>query len=150
MRSAPSCRPRPGGETRIRTTNGSSGSAVRRRIDRLAGRLVFRIDDDDLVRLARRNELRDRQKLDELRVIELLFYAQLRNQEVARVCGIDEKQVALLKFRALDSPLSSGVCSMWTKKTPLRTGSKKGTQNRATARTRCPDCTLTKRYVPLS
>ena len=46
--------------------------------------------------------LRDRQKLDELRVIELLFYAQLRNQEVARVCGIDEKQVALLKFRALD------------------------------------------------
>jgi RNA polymerase sigma factor (sigma-70 family) len=45
--------------------------------------------------------LRDRQKLDELRVIELLFYAQLRNQDVAAACGIDEKQVALMKFRAL-------------------------------------------------
>jgi RNA polymerase sigma factor (sigma-70 family) len=45
--------------------------------------------------------LRDRQKLDELRVIELLFYAQLRNKDVAAACGIDEKQVALMKFRAL-------------------------------------------------
>lgn len=45
--------------------------------------------------------LRDRQKLDELRVIELLFYAQLRNNEVAAACEINEKQVALTKFRAL-------------------------------------------------
>ena len=45
--------------------------------------------------------LRDRQKLDELRVIELLFYAQLRNKEVAAACDLDEKQVALIKFRAL-------------------------------------------------
>jgi RNA polymerase sigma factor (sigma-70 family) len=45
--------------------------------------------------------LRDRQKLDELRVIELLFYAQLRNKEVAAACGIDEKQIAQIKFRAL-------------------------------------------------
>jgi RNA polymerase sigma factor (sigma-70 family) len=45
--------------------------------------------------------LRDRQKLDELRVIELLFYAQLRNKDVAAACGIDEKQIAQIKFRAL-------------------------------------------------
>jgi RNA polymerase sigma factor (sigma-70 family) len=46
--------------------------------------------------------LRERQKLDDLRVIELLFYAQLRNTDVARACGVDEKQVAILKFRALE------------------------------------------------
>lgn len=46
--------------------------------------------------------LRERQKLDDLRVVELLFYAQLRNNEVARACGVDEKQVAMLKFRALE------------------------------------------------
>jgi RNA polymerase sigma factor (sigma-70 family) len=45
--------------------------------------------------------LRDRQKLDELRVIELLFYAQLRNKDVAGACGMNERQVALTKFRAL-------------------------------------------------
>jgi len=45
--------------------------------------------------------LRDRQRLDDLRVIELLFYAQLRNKDVAAACGIDEKQVAQAKFRAL-------------------------------------------------
>lgn len=45
--------------------------------------------------------LRDGQRLDEIRVIELLFYAQLRNKDVAAACGIDEKQVAMLKFRAL-------------------------------------------------
>ena len=46
--------------------------------------------------------LREKQKLNDLRVIELLFYAQLRNVDVARACGIDEKQVAMLKFRALE------------------------------------------------
>jgi len=45
--------------------------------------------------------LRDRQKLEELRVIELLFYAQLRNKDVAAACGVDEKQIGLTKFRAL-------------------------------------------------
>lgn len=46
--------------------------------------------------------LRDQKRLDDLRVIELLFYAQLRNKDVAAACGIDEKQVAVMKFRALD------------------------------------------------
>ena len=46
--------------------------------------------------------LREKQKLDELRAIELLFYAQMRNKEVAQLCGMDEKEVGLLKFRALE------------------------------------------------
>src|SRR5204863_8351197 len=46
--------------------------------------------------------LRDQKKLDDLRVIELLFYAQLRNKEIAAICDLDEKQVAMLKFRALE------------------------------------------------
>jgi len=44
---------------------------------------------------------REGHRLTELRAIELLFYAQLRNKDVARLCAMEEGQVALLKFRAL-------------------------------------------------
>jgi RNA polymerase sigma factor (sigma-70 family) len=46
--------------------------------------------------------LRDQKKLDEIRVIELIIYAQMRNKDIAKLCAIDEKQVAQIKFRALD------------------------------------------------
>jgi RNA polymerase sigma factor (sigma-70 family) len=46
--------------------------------------------------------LREQEKFDELRAVELLFYAQLRNKEVARLTGMNEKQVGLLKFRTLE------------------------------------------------
>jgi RNA polymerase sigma factor (sigma-70 family) len=46
--------------------------------------------------------LRDEQKLTDLRAIELLFHAQARNKDVARLCGLEERQVGLLKFRALE------------------------------------------------
>ena len=45
------------------------------------------------------------QKLEALRAIELLFYAQLRNKDVAATCRMDEKQVAAVKFRALEQIL---------------------------------------------
>ena len=47
-------------------------------------------------------KLRDQQKLREIRAIELLFYAQMRNKDIAAVTGMDEKQVGLLKFRTLE------------------------------------------------
>ncbi|HEY3245172.1 MAG TPA: sigma-70 family RNA polymerase sigma factor [Phycisphaerae bacterium] len=47
------------------------------------------------------HELRDRSAFDDLQVIELIFYAGRRNLEVAEVCGIDQKAVAGIKFRAL-------------------------------------------------
>jgi RNA polymerase sigma factor (sigma-70 family) len=37
----------------------------------------------------------------DLKVIELLLYSQLRNRDVARLVGLDEKQVALIKHRSL-------------------------------------------------
>jgi RNA polymerase sigma factor (sigma-70 family) len=37
----------------------------------------------------------------DLKIAEMLFYAQLRNKDVARLCGMDEKQIALIKHRAL-------------------------------------------------
>lgn len=40
--------------------------------------------------------------LRDLRVIEMLFYGQLRNKDVAKIAGIDEKHVALIKHRALN------------------------------------------------
>jgi RNA polymerase sigma factor (sigma-70 family) len=46
-------------------------------------------------------KLREQEKLREIRAIELLFYAQMRNKDIAAICGMDEKQVGLLKFRAM-------------------------------------------------
>jgi RNA polymerase sigma-70 factor (ECF subfamily) len=46
-------------------------------------------------------ELRDRGKLEDLQVIELLFYVGLRNKEAGERLGRDEKSVAGVKFRAL-------------------------------------------------
>ncbi len=46
-------------------------------------------------------ELRDRGKLEDLQVIELLFYVGLRNKDAAERLGRDEKAVAGVKFRAL-------------------------------------------------
>jgi len=46
-------------------------------------------------------EFRDRGKLEDLRVIELLFYVGLRNKEAADLLNRDEKAVAGVKFRAI-------------------------------------------------
>ena len=56
-----------------------------------------------LARILRRlfEELRERGKLEDLQVIELLFYVELRNKEAAERLGRDEKAVAGVKFRAL-------------------------------------------------
>lgn len=57
-----------------------------------------------LAKILRRliEELRDRDKLDDLKVIELLFFVGLRNKEVGERVGRDEKAVAGVKFRALN------------------------------------------------
>ncbi|MFO0974493.1 MAG: sigma-70 family RNA polymerase sigma factor [Phycisphaerae bacterium] len=46
-------------------------------------------------------ESRDRNKLDDVQVIELLFFVGLRNKEAADRLGRDEKSVAGVKFRCL-------------------------------------------------
>ncbi len=58
---------------------------------------------DVLARILRRliEELRDRDKLDDLRVVELLLYVGMRNKEAGDVLGRDEVAVAGVKFRAL-------------------------------------------------
>ncbi|MFH1418711.1 MAG: sigma-70 family RNA polymerase sigma factor [Planctomycetota bacterium] len=58
---------------------------------------------DVLASILRRliEELRDRDKLEDLQVVELLFYVGLRNKEVGRLLDRDEKAVAGVKFRAL-------------------------------------------------
>jgi RNA polymerase sigma factor (sigma-70 family) len=48
------------------------------------------------------DRLKEAGNLRDLRVIEMLFYGQLRNKDVARIAGIDEKHVALIKHRALN------------------------------------------------
>ncbi|MBI1825156.1 MAG: sigma-70 family RNA polymerase sigma factor [Planctomycetes bacterium] len=46
-------------------------------------------------------DLRDRQAFVDLQVIELLFYAGMRNLEVGELMDIDQKAVAGIKFRAI-------------------------------------------------
>ena len=48
------------------------------------------------------DRLKASDNLRDLRVIEMLFYGQLRNKDAARIAGIDEKHVALIKHRALN------------------------------------------------
>jgi RNA polymerase sigma-70 factor (ECF subfamily) len=46
-------------------------------------------------------DMRDRGKLEDLQVVELLFYVGLRNKEAADRLSRDEKSIAGVKFRAL-------------------------------------------------
>ena len=48
------------------------------------------------------DRLKEAGNLRDLRVIEMLFYGQLRNKDAAKIAGIDEKHVALIKHRALN------------------------------------------------
>lgn len=59
---------------------------------------------DVLSKILRRliEELRDRDKLEDLQVVELLFYVGLRNKEVGQRLDRDEKAVAGVKFRAIN------------------------------------------------
>lgn len=58
---------------------------------------------DVLATILRRliEELRDRGRLEDLQVIESIFYVGMRNKEVAELIGRDEKAIAGVKFRAL-------------------------------------------------
>ena len=59
---------------------------------------------DILAKILRRliEELRDKSKLEDLQVVELLFYVGLRNKDVGERLGRDEKAVAGVKFRSLN------------------------------------------------
>lgn len=59
--------------------------------------------EERLARILRRliEEFRDKGKLEDLQVIELLFYVGLRNRDAGQLLGRDEKAVAGVKFRAL-------------------------------------------------
>lgn len=47
------------------------------------------------------NDLKAATKLRDLKVIEMIFYVQLRNKDIAQISGLPETQVALLKHRYL-------------------------------------------------
>lgn len=77
----------------VRETPSSAALAIERE----------RQQEDVLARILRKliEELRDKSKLDDLQVVELLFYVGLRNKEAGERLGRDEKAVAGVKFRAL-------------------------------------------------
>jgi RNA polymerase sigma factor (sigma-70 family) len=45
--------------------------------------------------------LKEEQDFRDLQIMEMLFYAQLRNKDIARLAGLDEKAIALIKHRWL-------------------------------------------------
>jgi RNA polymerase sigma factor (sigma-70 family) len=45
--------------------------------------------------------LRDNQNFRDLKIAEALFFAQLRNKDIGKMLGMDEKAIALIKHRAL-------------------------------------------------
>jgi RNA polymerase sigma factor (sigma-70 family) len=47
------------------------------------------------------DRLKEGENFRDLQVAEMLFYAQLRNKDAAKVIGMDEKAIALIKHRAL-------------------------------------------------
>ena len=44
---------------------------------------------------------KDEKRFRDLQIVEMLFYAQLRNKDIGELVGIDEKQVALVKHRLI-------------------------------------------------
>jgi len=45
--------------------------------------------------------LKETENFRDLKIIEMVFYAQLRNKEIARLMAMDEKAIALIKHRWL-------------------------------------------------
>lgn len=77
--------------------------------DPTASWYVRRDEQDALQRSALALALREiideyKRKLDfaHLRIVEMLFYCQLRNKDIAQVAGVSENQVALCKHRCLN------------------------------------------------
>jgi RNA polymerase sigma factor (sigma-70 family) len=64
------------------------------RVDLLRNALAFGLNGL-ISRLKSSGNLRD------LKVVEMLFYAQMRNKDAAKIANLDEKQVALIKHRCL-------------------------------------------------
>lgn len=48
------------------------------------------------------DRLKQSDNLRDLRIVEMLFYGQLRNKDIAAIVGLDEKHVALIKHRCLN------------------------------------------------
>jgi RNA polymerase sigma factor (sigma-70 family) len=47
------------------------------------------------------SRLKAQENFRDLKIIEMLFFAQIRNQTAAEIAGIDEKQIALIKHRMI-------------------------------------------------
>jgi hypothetical protein len=47
------------------------------------------------------DRLKESENFRDLKILEMLFYAQLRNKSAADIGGLDEKQIALIKHRMI-------------------------------------------------
>lgn len=95
----------PSGET----DTGSDAADALPATDATASWYARRDEQDDIHRAALAHALRSltddyKQKLDfvHLQIVEMLFYSQLRNKDVAKTAGVTENQVAICKHRCLN------------------------------------------------
>ena len=94
-------------EPRICSTEPTASWYARRdEQDRLANRALTIALEELISRLKENHDFRD------LKIIEMLFYGQIRNKVAAQLIGVDEKQIALIKHRmigALRQKLTRGA-----------------------------------------
>lgn len=83
-------------ESNIRSDDPTASWYVRR--DEHAERSKRALADaiDDLV-----SRLKESENFRDLKIIEMLFFGQIRNKVASEVAGIDEKQIALIKHRMI-------------------------------------------------
>lgn len=83
-------------EENIRSVEPTASWYVRRdeQAERAKSALANAIDD--LV-----GRLKEAENFRDLKIIEMLFFGQLRNQAASQIVGVDEKQIALIKHRMI-------------------------------------------------
>src|SRR5688500_7899781 len=86
------------------------------------------------------------ERFRDIQILELLFYAQLRNQEVARTVGVEERAVAVLKHRWLQE-LAESVRAVGVEWDPALMSDSLLTETWEQQRLTCPKRTTIGRHL---
>ncbi|MGH7180194.1 MAG: RNA polymerase sigma factor, partial [Tepidisphaeraceae bacterium] len=91
--------------------------------------------------------LRENENFRDLQIIEMILYAQLRNKDVARVMNMDEKQIALIKHRALNEVREHAKVDQQVQLDPEASGRSLLTEVWEEQRFTCPKRSTVGRYL---
>src|SRR5450432_2547074 len=80
----------------VRSTDPTASWYVRRDEQADCAKSALAVALDEIV-----GRLKESENFRDLKIIEMVFYGQLKNKEAAKVAGVDEKQIALIKHRLI-------------------------------------------------